>query len=173
MTTKLILSLVLATVISFSLTGCGGTSTTAPAPSGVTTPALISQTDLSVIQTGASIATGAYLSFGVKDPTARTQLANQIYGTAEGVYKASGGKPLTSTEFSALLASYDAKVSPEYEAGYATLVSSLGGLYSAWYQKLANTSNVTQNLSGLLGAIANGVESGASVYATTPAPATK
>ena len=148
-----------------------GTSTNTPAtnaPSGTSpgqTP--ISSLDLGLIQTGATLATGVVLDFAVTQTSTRQRLANEIYSSANFLYKASGGTPPTPADFALGLTAYGLAGDTQY----AQYTSALSSLYSTYYTKyIVNGSVTTQNFAAVLNSLAAGAESAASVYATVPPP---
>lgn len=150
-------------VASGGLIGCATDSPT-PSPNPSPTPTTgISSTVLALIQTAATIATGAVLNFAVSQASSRTQLANQIYASAKALYEASGGTALTPTDLNTLLQSY----SVGGVSQYTQYVSAVEGLYNSYYAKyVMGGSTGVQNFAAIANAIAAGAEAGASTYET-------
>lgn len=152
------------------MTGCAATSiptSTAGVPAATTTTTAVSPVTLALIQTGATVATGAVLDFAVTQPSTRTQLANEIYSSANALYQASGGTPLTPTALNALLVSWGINGG----AQYTQYVTAVDALYTTYYNKYVTSgSTSTQNFAAIVKALAAGAESGASAYATVTVP---
>jgi hypothetical protein len=129
----------------------------------------VTATELALIQTGSTVATGAILNFAVTQPAQRTTLANQIYASASALYQASGGTPLTPAALNALLTSYGVSGVSQY----TSYVTAVNGLYQTYYAKyVTGGSTGVQNFTAIVNALAAGAESGASAYATVTTTAT-
>lgn len=151
-----------STVGALLLQGCDPQPFPTPSPSP-TPGAPISPAILALIQTAATIATGAVLNFAVNQVSTKTQLANQIYSSANALYEASGGTPLTPTALAAILNSF----SLGSVAQYAQYVTGLQSLYTYYYDEyIANGSATSQSFASIVNAIAVGAEAGAQTYET-------
>jgi hypothetical protein len=152
------------------LTACGTTSTTSASASSSTSTATVSVTSafieasLPVIQTGASVATGAVLDFAVKSSSTRTTLANEMYAAANAVYSLSGGTFPTAAQFQASILAFGGT---QTDVSYAQFATSIASLYAVYYPKLV-TGNA-KTASDLLNAIAGGIENATAAYVTTSA----
>ena len=122
------------------------------------------ESELPLIRTGASVATGAVLDFGVKQSGTRTRLANEMYAAANAVYSLSGGTFPSPAQFQSSVLAFGGSQS---DASYAQFATAIAGLYSAYYPKLATGD--TRTATDLLNAIAGGIEDATQSYVTTPA----
>lgn len=144
----------------FSVVGCAPKiDVTPPTPAPVSS---ISSVDLGLIQTGATVATGAVLNFGVTDSSSRTKLANQIYASAVALYKLTGGTVPTPSDFNSTLASYGITGVSQYTS-YTIAIDTL---YATYYAKYTTGNISSQNILAVVNALAAGAEAGASTYAT-------
>lgn len=159
---KKILSLVFSlTLTCLFLAGCA--TTTSTNSTGITTTVTtISPNGLALIQSGASIATGAVLDFAVTDPIARTKLANQMYAAAKAIYSLSTGNLPSVNDFQSAILAFGGNAT---DANYATFTTSITSLYSIYYTKY-NTGNIS-NANQILASLAAGIESSTQTYVTT------
>lgn len=134
------------------------------ATTGGTTGTTIDPTALALIDSGASIATGAVLDFAVTDPTQRAKLANEMYAAANAIYSLSTGILPTVAQFQAAILAFGGS---QTDANYATFTTSITGLYSTYYAKY-NTGNVS-NASQVLASLADGIQTATKSYVTVPA----
>lgn len=141
------------------MTGCS-TSNPTPSPS----PAPISPVNLTLIQGGATVATGAILNFAVTQPTSRARLANEIYASGNAIYSLTGGTLPNVQQFSSALVAWGVAGDAQY-AGYTT---ALTAIYQTYYQKYVGGSITASNLAAVLNALAAGAEAGAQAYTTLP-----
>jgi hypothetical protein len=154
-------------LFSLGLTACGTTtasSTTTSTPAA--TPSAAStmiEAALPLIRTGASVATGAVLDFGVKQSSTRMQLANEMYSAASAVYSLSGGTFPTTAQFQASIVAFGGS---QTDASYADFATAISSLYAAYYPKLAAGDSKTAI--DLLNAIAGGIEDATQAYVTVP-----
>jgi hypothetical protein len=156
------------TCLILSLTACGttgsGTSSTTGTTSATgTTASAIIEAALPLIRTGASVATGAVLDFGVQQSGTRTRLADEMYAAANAVYSLSGGAFPAPAQFEASILAFGGS---QTDASYAQFSTAVAGLYAAYYPKLATGD--TKTASDLLNAIAGGIEDATASYVTTP-----
>ena len=164
------------TCLILTLTGCGttGSSTTttggtgnAPAQGSAPATAVI-EAALPLIRTGAAVATGAVLDFGVQQSSTRTRLANEMYAAANAVYSLSGGMFPAPAQFESSILAFGGS---QTDASYAQFSTAIGSLYAAYYPKLVMGD--TKTATDLLNAIAGGIEDATAAYVTTPpAPVT-
>lgn len=154
------------------LSGCSTTNQGSTTLSGdtnvVSIPSQpISTINLSLIQAGATVATGAVLQFAEKDSAKRTLKANQLYSSASALYTMTGPSAALATpeQFSSLLTSFGLS---QQIAGYASYTASLSSIYASYYQKFTQGSITKQNLSAIVNALAQGVQSGAATYISVP-----
>jgi len=160
--------------LMLNLTACGTTGPDASAETGTTpgasssggTTSAIIEGALPLIRTGASVATGAVLDFGVKQSGTRTRLANEMYAAANAVYSLSGGVSPAPAQFQSTILAFDGS---QADASYAQFAAAIAGLYAAYYPKLG--AGDTKTATDLLNAIAGGIEDATQAYVTTPATA--
>lgn len=139
-------------------------STTPPIPAGTT----ISPATLSLVQTGATVATGVVLNLAEKSASERTQLANQIYASASALYTLTGGAVPSPAVFNSTLASYGVTGVSQY----TQYTQAIDALYAAYFDKYTAGSISAQNVLAVINALATGAEAGASSYSTLPAQTT-
>lgn len=152
----------------FGIVGCVSQKTsTAPTTPGQTAPATptISPIDLGLIQTAATVATGAVLQFAESSAANRTALANEIYSSANAANSLSTGNIPTPDQINNTILSF-AGSNPA--AQYTVYATSLSGLYKSYFGKIGTNG---ANAIAVLQAIAAGAQAGASAYITVPAPA--
>lgn len=167
--------LILASALLLSSCGLSttGSSTLSGDPSSTDTNSTpnpqrpISTVDLSLIQAGATVATGAVLQFAEKDPVKRAKLANQIYSSASALYTMTGPNAALASpdQFSKTLLSFGLS---QTIAGYSSYTASLSAIYAAEYQKYIQGSITGQNLSAIINALAQGAQSATQTYVTVP-----
>jgi len=154
------------TGLIFGLTACGTTTGVSPAngtaATGASATAMI-ESELPVIRTGASVATGAVLDFAVKQNSTRTRLANEMYAAANAVYSLSGGTFPAPAQFQASILAFGGS---QADANYAEFSTAIAALYAAYYPKLATGDAKTAT--DLLNALAGGIEDATAAYVTTP-----
>lgn len=162
---KKYLSLLLIPLLScLLLVGCATSTSTTPTGTTVTTTTITPEA-LALIQSGASIATGAVLDFAVTDPTQRAKLANEMYSAANAIYSLSTGKLPTVAQFQSAILAFGGS---QKDANYATFTTSVTALYSTYYTKY-NTGNVS-NANQVLASLAAGIQSSTVSYVSiTPA----
>lgn len=144
------------------MTGCS--TPTSPNPDPIPTPAPISSVNLTLIQTGATAATGAILNFAVTQSASRARLANEIYASGNAIYSLTGGTLPNVQQFSSALVAWGVPGDAQY-AGYTT---ALTAIYQTYYQKYVGGSITGSNLAAVLNALAAGAEAGAQAYTTLP-----
>jgi hypothetical protein len=145
----------------FVLTAC---ATTAPGGGSAATTATSSaavESALPLVRTGAAVAAGAVLDFGVKQAGTRTRLANEMYAAASAVYSLSGGTFPTPAQFQASVLAFGGS---EADANYAQFAGAIGALYAAYYPKL--DTGDAKTATDLLNAIAGGIEDATASYVT-------
>lgn len=152
------IKLLLAAFSLIALFGCATTSTTSVPGS------TISSTDLALITTGATIATGAVLQYAEPNPSQRSTLANEIYSSANAANSLTTGTIPTSAQINAAVLSF-AGSNPV--AAYTQYASSLSALYQSYFSRISGNS---ANAIAILEAIAKGAQIGAQAYITTPFP---
>jgi len=162
---KIILSSVLA-ILAFGFVGCATTQapTTTTSNTTTSTPAVatISSVDLALIQGAATVATGAVLQFVETTPSSRTELANEIYASANALYSLSTGAIPTAAQINSTIVSFAGTNPVAQYTQYASVVSSL------YASELAKFGSNGKNAVAVLGALAAGAQSGASAYITVP-----
>jgi hypothetical protein len=144
-------------------TGSGGSDPASISSSGAAASSAI-ESALPLIRTGASVATGAVLDFGVKQSGTRTRLANEMYTAANAIYSLSGGVFPAPAQFQSSILAFGGS---QADASYAQFTTAIAGLYSAYYPKLATGD--TKTATDLLNAIAGGIEDATQSYVTIPA----
>jgi hypothetical protein len=155
--------LLVATLTTIAVIGCQSTKTPAlVTPVAVT--AQISASDLALIQTGATIATGAVLQFVETTPSRRTALANQIYASATALYSLATGTIPSAEEINYTILSFAGANPAENYTQYATALSAL---YQAYYSKLGGNG---ENAVSVLKALGLGAQAAAKAYISTPIP---
>lgn len=163
---KLILSLTLTCLF---LAGCSVNSVapvTPPSTTGTPVAAIpISATDLTLIRTGASVASGAVLNFAVTQVSTRTKDANAMYAAANAIYSLSNGTLPTPTQFSNTVLAFGGS---QTDAGYAQFTTAIAGLYASYYPKLQAGNGA--NILAVLGALAAGIQDATASYVVVPAP---
>jgi hypothetical protein len=178
---KLILSTLIATALI--LAGCEASSTPSnpvvpPAPTNdtnvVTPPAAPTQSSAEtfilnngpLIQTAASVATGAVLNFAESTPAQRTQLANEIYSAANAVNSLATGTIPTQQQVHDTIVSFGGNGA---SAQYVAFATSFSGLYGSYVAQLNGDSKAAV---ALLSDLALGAQQAASAYTTVSALAT-
>jgi hypothetical protein len=149
--------------VIFSLTACASTSgpPSAPAATAPTGASAAVEAALPLVRTGAAVATGAVLDFGVQQSATRARLANEMYAAASAVYSLSGGTFPTPAQFSQSVLAFGGT---QADANYAQFSSAIGALYAAYYPKLVTGD--TKTATDLLNAIAGGIEDATASYVT-------
>lgn len=158
-------------IAALVLSGCANNNPPpTPTPTPQPSPAQpVSTITLALIQTGATVATGAVLNYAESNASSRTTLANQIYASANALYQLTGPNAsiVTPAQLNTVLSSY----SVGGVSQYTQYVSALQGLYSTYYAKYVTNGSVSaQNASNILNALAAGAEAGAQSYVITPPP---
>jgi hypothetical protein len=166
------IGLALTTSVTLSFVGCTTAKVAAPSnivvvnttPSTPVTVSTISDADLNIIQGAATVATGAVLQFLETTPSSRSDLANQIYASANALYSLSTGVVPSGDQINATILSFS---SSNPVANYTQYAAALSGIYAA---ELAKFGPNSKNAIAILGAIAQGAQNGAKVYVSTPLP---
>ncbi|HEY4360326.1 MAG TPA: hypothetical protein VGN17_05135 [Bryobacteraceae bacterium] len=148
---------ILLVLICVALIGCKSTVPTAPAVPASADPVA---PYLGTITTGAHIATGVFLQFGVNDAAERTLLANQIYSAASGVYSLTDGKVPTPEQVAEAVASFHWTGNVGI---YAQFSGTIAEIYSAYYPQIVGNPKYAIEV---LSALAQGCEQAASAYST-------
>lgn len=156
--------LIVLLLVPVLFVGCASTVSPTSSTGATTSTASISQSDLVLIQTGATIATGAVLQFVETTPSSRTSLANEIYSSANAVYSLSTGQIPSAAQLNATILSF-AGTNPA--ANYTQYASALTALYQSFLGKIGTNG---ANAISVLGAIAQGAQSAAAAYTSTPTP---
>ena len=158
----------LLAILALGLSGCVTTQTPSTSNTTSSGPAVvtISSLDLGLIQTAATVATGAVLQFTESNSADRTNLANQIYSSANAAYSLSTGNIPSATQINSTILSF-AGSNPA--SNYSQYASALSGIYSAALSKFGVSG---KNAVAILGAVAQGAQAAASAYTSVNATAT-
>jgi len=121
------------------------------------------ESNLPMIRTGAAVAAGAYLDFGVQQDSTRIRLATQMNAAAATIASLSVG---TFPSPDQMKADVLAAGGSQSDVKYAQFASSVSGLYAQWYPQIVKGDSKTA--ADLLNAVAGGIQDATDTYLTTP-----
>jgi hypothetical protein len=117
---------------------------------------------LPLIKTGATLAMGAGLRYGVDDAH-REKIANLSWSICHGAWQLTDGKVPTADNVAKYLLAFDYELDDSIKADYALIVNSIAGLYAGYYNRINGDAALAIKV---LNAIAEGAAAGSQAYAT-------
>jgi hypothetical protein len=148
--------------VSLLFVSCAGDGSLATGDRPVD-PAVTVEKALPYIKTGATLAMGAGLKYGIDNDKDREAIANLSWSISHATWTLTDGKAPTVDQLKSYLLSFNYELDNDAADAYAAMADAIAALYGGYYTDLQGNSELAVKV---LNAIAEGAAAGSQAYAT-------